>query len=339
MADELDLSSRIGAEVGSRIRERVLNYGKSTPLTGVFTYSPQRFRKSLPCIVILNAGVVRKSGPNNLNAFLARQFAQHGFGAFRFDFAGVGDSPNRQDTLPLKQGVLQDVTESLDILEAVVGARRFVLVGLCSGADNGLRAARVESGRVIGLAMMDPTVFRTRKWRIVKVAKRVASSEFWTSVFTLRHRMIRIALDSMLGRGQHDDANQLVEEPELYSIGLQERNEIEDCLREVRDSGISLCFAFTGGWTELYNYRTQLYDVYPKLSLKGTAELLYFPAATHTFALAEHRHALALNLLRWLEGFTATTEADRHMARNPGEVDSESPSSSAVAMESRAPES
>lgn len=335
MADQLDISSHTGADVGSRVRERVLNYGKSTPLTGVFTYNPQRFSKSLPCIVILNAGVVRKSGPNNLNAFLARQFAQHGFGAFRFDFAGVGDSPNRQDTLPLKQGVLQDVTESLDVLESVVGARRFVLVGLCSGADNGLRAARVESGRVIGLAMMDPTVFRTRKWRIVKVAKRVASSEFWTSVFTLRHRMIRIAFDSMLGRGQNADGNQLVEEPELYSIGLQERGEIESCLREVRDSGIAMCFAFTGGWTELYNYRTQLYDVYPNLGLKGAVELLYFPAATHTFALAEHRHELASDLLRWLEGFYAMTEGGADIENALGETQA-GVSSNSFAAESRA---
>jgi pimeloyl-ACP methyl ester carboxylesterase len=304
MAHELDLTGQPGNGGGSHIRERVLNYGKSTPLTGVFTYSPQRFSKSSPCVVILNAGVVRKSGPNNLNAFLARQFAQQGFGAFRFDFAGVGDSPNRQDTLPLKQGVLQDVTESLDALESVVGARRFVLVGLCSGADNGLRAARLESRRVIGLAMMDPTVFRTRKWRLVKVAKRVASSEFWKSVVTLRHRMIRIVLDSMLSRTEaQEGAGQLVEEPELYSIGLQDRDEIEACLRDVRENGVALCFAFTGGWVELYNYRTQLYDVYPKLGLKGNVELLYFPAATHTFALAEHRHALAADLLSWLDGF------------------------------------
>jgi hypothetical protein len=159
--------------------------------------------------------------------------------------------------------------------------------------------------------MLDPTVFRTRKWRLVKVAKRLASSEFWTSVFTLRHRIIRIALDAMLARTRHSQgAGQLVDEPELYSIGLQERDEIEACLQEVRDRGVALCFAFTGGWVDLYNYRTQLYDVYPKLKLKGDVELLYFPAATHTFALAEHRHALASDLLRWMDGFRDKNEAE-----------------------------
>lgn len=335
MAHELDLNRALGAEGGSHVRERILNYGKSTPLTGVFTYSPQRFCKSSPCVVILNAGVVRKSGPNNLNAFLARQFAQQGFGAFRFDFAGVGDSPNRQDTLALKQGVLQDVTESLDALEALVGVRRFVIVGLCSGADNGLRAARVESGRVVGLAMLDPTVFRTRKWRLVKVAKRLASSEFWTSVFTLRHRIIRIVLDAMLARPRHaQNAAQLVDEPELYSIGLQERDEIEACLQEVRDSGVALCFAFTGGWVDLYNYRTQLYDVYPKLKLKGDVELLYFPAATHTFALAEHRHALASDLLRWMDGFRDKSEAETDMDLDANRALPELPSTKRPTAES-----
>ncbi|MBK1644846.1 hypothetical protein CKO25_09330 [Thiocapsa imhoffii] len=309
MAHDFDLEHPPRSTGASRtVRERVLNYGRSTPLTGVFTYSPEHLRADSPCVVVLNAGVVRKSGPNNLNAFLARQFAHQGFGTFRFDFAGVGDSPNRQDTLPLKQGVLQDVTETLDALESLVGARQFVIVGLCSGADNGLRAARVEARRVVGLAMIDPTVFRTLKWRLVKIANRLGSSDFWTRLVTLRHRMIRVAFDPVLTLlGGARDPVQVVEEPELYNIGLQNRDEIEDCLREVRDDGVALCFAFTGGWAELYNYRNQLYDVYPGLGLKGSVELLYFPAATHTFALAEDRHALATNLLRWLEQIEATS--------------------------------
>jgi pimeloyl-ACP methyl ester carboxylesterase len=311
-----------------RIRERVLNYGKSTPLTGVLTYSPDSLQDSALCVVILNAGVVRKSGPNNLNAFLARQFAEQGFSAFRFDFAGVGDSPNRQDTLPLKEGVLQDVTETLDVLESVVGARKFVLVGLCSGADNGLRAARAEAPRVIGLAMMDPTVFRTKKWQYVKVVKRVLSSEFWKKVFTLRHPMIVAVINPLMGKPYvEEEPVQLVEEPELYSIGLREQEEIEAYLRDVTDRGIALCFAFTGGWIDLYNYRTQLYDVYPNLKLKGRVELLYFPAATHTFALAEHRNALASDLLRWLDRICIGH--DQEAGRTPGRVD--------VAAESSAP--
>jgi pimeloyl-ACP methyl ester carboxylesterase len=304
MAHKFDMSRDTASLDRPVVRERILTYGSSTPLTGVFTYHPQHYQRRTPCVVILNAGVVRKCGPNNLNAFLARQIAQQGLGVFRFDFAGVGDSPNRQDGLPLREGVLRDVAESLDELEAVLGARRFVLVGLCSGADNGLRAARIEADRVVGLAMMDPTVFRTRKWLLVKLAKRLAAPEFWKSVLRLRHPRMRAFVDSL---GSSSDCGMecvpAVEIPELYKVGLKKRDEIEACLREVRERGVSLCFAFTGSWADLYNYRTQLYDVYPKLGLKKDVELLYYPESSHTLSFHEHRRALASDLSRWLDRF------------------------------------
>ncbi len=303
--------SRAAGSLGSPVvRERILNYGSSTALTGVFTYHPTHYQRLAPCVVILNAGVVRKSGPNNLNAFLARQIAQRGLGVFRFDFAGVGDSPNRQDGLPLREGVLRDVTESLDELEAVVGARHFVLLGLCSGADNGLRAAQVEAGRVIGLAMIDPTVARTRKWLLVKFAKRLAAPDFWKSAIMLRHPRVQARIDSLLGRSAPGkDGRPTVEKPELYTVGLKKRDEIEACLREVRERSVALCFAFTGSWAELYNYRTQLFDVYPKLGLKKDVEVLYYPKSSHTFAFHEHRCALVSDLLRWLDRFPVAEAA------------------------------
>lgn len=287
---------------GTHLRERVVNFGKSTPLTGVLTYRSATTSLWSPCVVILNAGVVRKSGPNNLNSFLARRFAEKGYTAFRFDFAGVGDSPNRQDRLPLKDGVLQDITECLDVLEGLCGTREFVLLGLCSGADNGLRAARVEARRVVGLVMLDPTVFRTKRWYLVKVWKRVASIDFWTSLVLLRHRWIGLIRDRLRGRRPVACDLARLEEPELYNIGLQERHEISECLRDVRERGVRLCFAFTGGWSEIYNYRSQLYHVYPELHLKEDAEIFFFPEASHTFMCEDHRDALASALLTWLEG-------------------------------------
>jgi pimeloyl-ACP methyl ester carboxylesterase len=301
MAHGQDMMDQTPMAHGTPIRERVVNFGRSTALTGVLTYRSAVTLPWSPCVVILNAGVVRKSGPNNLNSFLARRFAEKGYTAFRFDFAGVGDSPNRQDRLPLKDGVLQDITECLDVLEGLCGTREFVLLGLCSGADNGLRAARVEAGRVVGLVMLDPTVFRTKRWYLVKGWKRIISIDFWTSLVSLRHRWIGLMRNRLRGGPVACDLARL-EEPELYSIGLQERSEISQCLSEVRERDVRLCFAFTGGWSEIYNYRTQLYHVYPELGLEEDVELLYFPEASHTFMCDAHRDVLASALLKWLDG-------------------------------------
>jgi hypothetical protein len=62
--------------------------------------------------------------------------------------------------------------------------------------------------------------------------------------------------------------------------------------------------------------------------------LLYFPAATHTFALAEHRHALASDLLRWLSGFRDNSEAETDMNLDANRGLPELPSTKRLTAES-----
>ena len=47
----------------------------------------------LPTIFFLNAGVIDHVGPAGLWVRLARQWAEAGFRAIRFDLSGNGDSP------------------------------------------------------------------------------------------------------------------------------------------------------------------------------------------------------------------------------------------------------
>lgn len=300
----MGISYRSHRSDGNPLVERVVNFGRHTPLTGILTLPAGELSKGMPCIVILNAGIVRKAGPNGSSTFLARALAGEGYPVFRLDFAGVGDSPNRRDGLSLRDGAIDDIKQCLDMLEGVLGAQRFFLAGLCSGADLGLQAACGESKRVVGLVMLDPTITRTWRWHVVDAIRRVprwVSVDFWRTVLTLQHPRIRAMLAPLLRKGGKGVPGRIVvEEPELYTAGLETREEIRDCLQKLCHRRVALCFSFSGSWARYYNYKDQLYDVYPELSLRGKIGLLHFPAVTHTFSGADQQQALADGLSDWL---------------------------------------
>lgn len=88
---------------------------------------------------------------------LARHFAAHGFTSLRFDLAGLGDSPvwPRQ-----KEGLSWDFQELLNDIQSAMsllserGLRKFVLIGLCSGATLSILSALGDT-RVCGVALLN----------------------------------------------------------------------------------------------------------------------------------------------------------------------------------------
>lgn len=118
-------------------------------------------------VVFLNAGKVRRSGPNRLTTAFARQWARAGVPSLRLDLRGIGDSDGDpfEDETPLeydsawyyKPGFLEDIREVLAWLSAERRAKRFALVGLCSGAALAFQAA-IADERVIGAALLNPRV-------------------------------------------------------------------------------------------------------------------------------------------------------------------------------------
>jgi pimeloyl-ACP methyl ester carboxylesterase len=75
---------------------------------------------------------------------MARELARRGYPALRFDFAGIGDSPAPAEALPFPQSATRDTIQAMNLLERSLGVRRFILLGLCSGAEIALRTAVVD---------------------------------------------------------------------------------------------------------------------------------------------------------------------------------------------------
>src|SRR5882672_1206798 len=138
------------------LTEEPLQFGEGGRLFGILTLpsaSPGTARE-LPVFVFLSAGALHRVGPARLHVRLARDLSRMGFSSLRVDLAGTGDSPPRPG-LTNQQSVAADYDEIVSALGSRLGRLRFVLVGLCSGADNAIRTTLKDS-RVVGLVLLDP---------------------------------------------------------------------------------------------------------------------------------------------------------------------------------------
>jgi alpha/beta superfamily hydrolase len=114
--------------------EEAVSFGPAGALQGVVTL-PKGDDKTEWGVVLLNAGVVHRVGPNRLYVQLARSLAPHDFTTLRFDFSNVGDSPGREDNVPFERRAVEEVRHAMDWLSNEHGCRKFALMGVCSGAE------------------------------------------------------------------------------------------------------------------------------------------------------------------------------------------------------------
>lgn len=167
--------------------EHVLRFGEQRSLVGVVTepsVDGSASQKPLAAI-FLNAGVIHRVGPSRLYVHLARAFAELGWMAVRFDHSGIGDSPVRADGRSFEETATIEAREVMDVIEQTYGVRKFVLVGLCSGAVTAFDAAGVDE-RVAGVVMINPQGFAdVAEWNDY-VQNRGHARKYWTqSLFSV----------------------------------------------------------------------------------------------------------------------------------------------------------
>lgn len=130
------------------------------PATSVQPASPAPNRDK-PAIVLLNAGSVHRVGPNRSFVRMARRWAALGYPVLRMDMSGIGDSPHAEgcpENLPYPRDAVLDAQAAMNALSERGIASRFILAGLCSGADIAFRTAVLDS-RVCGAWMINPQAF------------------------------------------------------------------------------------------------------------------------------------------------------------------------------------
>jgi pimeloyl-ACP methyl ester carboxylesterase len=178
------------------VTEQVVALGPAGGLCGVFTpagSSPFDGSTDLECgVLLLNAGVVHRVGPNRLYVRLARSLAQLGFPVLRFDFSGVGDSPARSDNPFFERRAVEEVQQAMEWMSRQHGCARFVLIGLCSGAEIAFKTACQDS-RVAAAALINAPRYHTEPTPelMARVARAQEAGYYWRMARFDRRRWIK----------------------------------------------------------------------------------------------------------------------------------------------------
>jgi dienelactone hydrolase len=158
------------------VTEHAVLFGTASALVGVITDTAgANGEPRKDAVILLNAGLLHRVGPNRLCVELARLLAAAGVTTLRFDFSGIGDSEVRRDALPFATSSISEVKEAMDALHRWRGVDRFVLMGFCSGALGALNVARADA-RVVGAVLINPEGYDE------DVAARVHARRYWRSV-------------------------------------------------------------------------------------------------------------------------------------------------------------
>lgn len=160
------------------MREEALLFGKERSLVGIITDPREPGRdNTLPAIILLNAGIVHRVGPNRLYVKMARDLAAMGFVVLRFDFSGIGDSKVREDTLPFEKSAVSETQEAMNCLSAARDIEQFVLIGLCSGAVISLQTACFDQ-RAVGAVLINARFYHDDELRSY-IRNRRAARYYW----------------------------------------------------------------------------------------------------------------------------------------------------------------
>jgi pimeloyl-ACP methyl ester carboxylesterase len=273
------------------LNERICKFGPDNALLGILT-EPQHaaVEPDFPDVILLNAGLLHHVGQNRLNVLLARRLANSGYATFRFDFSGIGDSRQQTSAAPVRERNIKEIQEVIDYLERSRGKREFVLIGLCTGADNAHRAA-VADPRVRGIVMLDGYSYPTATYFIRRFHNKLFGLSHWRDF--LAGRIRRWISRSRRAGGE-------TAESVTYFWILPKKSQAERELQELVRRGVRMLQVFSGSNIG-YNYPAQYADSFRQIDFDGLLQVSYIEDADHTYSMQRDRRHLTSVIASWFD--------------------------------------
>jgi pimeloyl-ACP methyl ester carboxylesterase len=236
-------------------------FGEAKSLVGVVT-EPEGDATSRPAVLFLNAGVLHRVGPNRVHVRLARTLAEVGFPSLRFDLSGLGDSRPRRTHTSYVRAMVDETRQAMDVLAKTRGVRSFVLAGICSGADNALRAA-LEDERVCGAILIEVYTVPSRGFTVYSYRGKLLSPRSWWRLLRGRSELLtsrRPPTEPAATRPDRppEETVSPPAEPPLIESVLPSRSELVASVRRLVDRGTRLCLVYAATSPAYFNYRVLL---------------------------------------------------------------------------------
>jgi hypothetical protein len=156
--------------IDERVVETALRFGDGARFFGIL--SEPRAARSDVAVIVPNTGANPRVGTNRFNVAVARRLAARGHAVLRMDLGGIGDTPadgHAENDLFADRSIAE-VRSAID-LAAERGYRRFVTMGLCSGAYVSFHAGLADE-RIRAIVMMNPSAF---EWTPGRKVERIAT--------------------------------------------------------------------------------------------------------------------------------------------------------------------
>jgi pimeloyl-ACP methyl ester carboxylesterase len=276
------------------MNETAICLGSGDVLVGIFTEPDGPVDVETPALVLLNAGIVHRSGPSRLYVEITRRLAARGYSSFRLDLAGIGDSDCRQEQLSDQEGNERDVRLAMDFVQSRIGTRRFILCGLCSGADIAHQVA-VRDDRVAGLIALDAVAYPKLGYYVRRFGRWARNPGY------VCRRTAAMLRSSPIGRalfGPPRDG-QRAQPVRMFERDLPPQDQVAAEIQTFVDRGMQALYVFAGGcpW---YNSAGQFFQNFPNVRYNPQIEVEYFKQADHTYLLVADRERLIDRIETWV---------------------------------------
>jgi pimeloyl-ACP methyl ester carboxylesterase len=286
------------------VREKVSLFGPEGALLGIVTPPAPgaNGHDGRTGVVILNSGVLHRIGPHRLTVKLARRLARAAFPVLRFDQSGVGDSRFQAATDSYDALAIRETRAAMDHLAAAAGVQRFVLAGLCSGADTSFATA-LEDERVVGVLLLDPYAYRTAGYFVRHIVERARHLDAWIGFArrgAIKARDLALSRLRRGGAGAGLDDQQTKEEVPDYVREFPPREVFAKGLRALVDRNVSVYIVYSGMLRTLhYNHHGQFESAFARYGLAGKVRCEWWPGVDHTFTALSWQQMLIDATARW----------------------------------------
>ena len=275
------------------MNEITLQFGPDAGLVGTLATPPGNAGQPLYAVLLFNAGIVPRIGPNRLNVRMARKLAVNGIPTLRFDLSGRGDSAPARGMESFEQQAVADLRAAMDLMTQRTGAQRFLLMGICSGAENAYHTALADE-RVIAISLMDSYHFPTLRTHFNRYRLRaqhrgglVKASLGW-----LRHR-----IHSSLAQNRPER----VPAPATSFGSIRpSAQEFAAKLQLLLKRGVAIDLLFSGSFVETYNYAHQFRDGFERYGIVPAIHVEYRADFDHTLSTASMQKEMVARTCAWI---------------------------------------
>jgi pimeloyl-ACP methyl ester carboxylesterase len=285
----------------ARAEQPVLLPTPAGTLFGIFTPPDPGAPRAEQCVVAFTRP---RSHRNRMWVEGARRLATQGFGAFRFDYHGAGDSEGASAFLDPNQPYQEDATSVLRMLRDQFGYQRFLLVGSCFDARTALSAFVDEGAAIDGMVFFAAPVMELetlvkahadrKDWR--HVARALGNAGNWRALGD-PDRWKYMA--TVLGRVASGGAKRGTRNDTPLADSFVEH------FRALERSQARALFVYGEADAEYVSFQVALQTVFPRLSPEARArlEVEVWPGDVHGFLnIAMQRRALE-RTLDWFGAF------------------------------------